>query len=412
MLLHMPQLSGDVAGHGGQRSPRRVCSLDEFQQAAQELGLDHGDDGIHHLLEIFSGLGAVNWFPQVAKNLVILDPQWLIDSMACLIREHEEHHSKLLEDLREDADALPLFDKAEVKCGIFPVKLLEYIWSSDKEQYKALNGRGLEVNALKKILEHFGLICRVRKHRDAKDGKQEAYECYVVPPLLPDGLLTDDYISNYLEYDNAKKFTCVCDFSESKWLQQSVFHRLVCTIVTSLRGAMRVECMQFTKRMACMYAGDAVLSLCLLDRWRIQAQTVNYEDCPHSSQWMLQLVCANMEKVLNVFREKVPYRVLVSASKDSLVKLADLKRGGNRVSIVSPTSDTTTTGAPRRVKAQPLRRIWLRSSKDVQQCKLNCLEAPSNVSLLFARLLKKQLTLVANLTPPMHILAIHTTCTT
>ena len=360
MLLRMLKLGPKVDGPGVSRSGRRVCSYAEFKAAAKEVGLDHRDEAIERLLHMLSGLGTVNWFPEAAKDLVVLDPQWLLDSMSSLIREHEGHHSQLLKHLEDDTNALPLLRKGDVKNGIFPVKLLDYIWSSDKKEYRALKGQPSELKALKQILEHFGLMSRVRLHREGE--KTESDECYVVPALLPDSIPTDSYMRDYLEYPDAKTCTLICDFSKKKWLQHSVFQRLVCTIVTRLRSSMPVTHLSLTRRVACMYAGDAVLTLRLdAEHWQIQAQTVNFEECPHSSRWMLDLVRVNMERVLQTFKKKVPYNVLLSADDGQFVSLSDLEEGGAMV-CVAPNGAHTTSRALTRVKAKPLRSIWLPDS--------------------------------------------------
>ena len=203
-------------------------------------------------------------------------------------------------------------------------------------------------------------MCRVQLHPEGDETESE--ECYVVPPLLPDSIPTDSYMRDYLTCPDAKMCTLICDFSKKKWLQQSVFQRLVCTIVTHLQSVMPVTHLSLTRRVACMYAGDAVLTLRLdAEHWQIQAQTVNFEECPHSSRWMLDLVRVNMERVLQTFKKKVPYNVLLSADDGQFVSLSKLERRGVVVSVAPLPADTTSP-APRRVDAQPLRTIWLPDS--------------------------------------------------
>ena len=156
-----------------------------------------------------------------------------------------------------------------------------------------------------------------------------------------------------------------------------MFQRLVCSIVLALRGVLPVTHLVVTQRAAYMYAGDAVLSLRLLaERWQIKAQTVNCDDCPHSSQWMLRLVMANMKRVLKVFPKPIPYQVFLSAGKDLLVKLSDLKRAHNKVDVVS-TAAKAAPAARTRVQAKQLKENWLR---DPQKCNLGCcLQSPADV---------------------------------
>ena len=381
MLLRVLKLGANIKKSPDASTPcRRVCSYADFKGTAKKLRMKHGDESMEHLLEIFSGLGAVKWFPGVTKDLVVLDPQWLLDSVSCLIREHHGHHPQLLQTLKQDKHALSLLHKGDVQNGIFPAELLDYIWSSHKAEYKALGGQPMELAALKKILEHFGLICRVQLPEDAdtaREDKKDSREYYIVPPLLPDSIPTDSHISEYLKYPNAKKFTCLCDFSKSKWLQQSVFQRLVCSIVLSLRGVLPVTHLMVTQRAAYMYAGDAVLSLRLLaERWQIKAQTVNCDDCPHSSQWMLRLVMVNLKRVLQVFPKPIPHQVFLSAGDELLVKLSDLKRANNMVNVVSTAANAAPAG-PKRMQAKRLKENWLR---DPQKCNLDCcLQSPADV---------------------------------
>ena len=362
--------AGGKSGDNGKHC--RVCSYADFQSAAKNVGLDYSDKAIDHLLNILSGLGAINWFPEAARDLVVLDPQWLLDSMSALIREHEGLHSQLLDHLNNDPKALPLLKKGDVTKGIFPVKLLDYLWSSDKRQYGALKGKRTELTRLKQILEHFGLISRVRLHREGEE--TESDECYVVPPLLPESISTDSYTRDYLKYPDAKKCTLLCDFSKKKWLQQSVFQRLVCTMVTRLRSVMPVTHFSLTQRVACMYAGDVVLTLRLhADRWQIEAQTINYNECPHSSRRMLDLFVASMEQVMQVFPKPVPYNVLLSADNGNFVNLSDLENAGAMVCVAPVASDDDVS----RVRSQPLKRVWLRGSTDCEFC--CCSNSPPEV---------------------------------
>ena len=120
-------------------SSRRVCSFAEVKSAAAELKLDNKPEDIRYFLKIFSGLGLLTWFPKLDRNLVVLDPQWLIDSMACLIREHAGKHSQLLEALQFDPLAVTLFNKDHARAGFLAVKLMHYIWKSNPMRSKGSN---------------------------------------------------------------------------------------------------------------------------------------------------------------------------------------------------------------------------------------------------------------------------------
>ena len=359
MVLKMLKSRHEGAGDGSSKgSIRRVCSFEDVQREASLLGLDGGAGAIAFLLKVFAGLGAVSWFPEIDKSLVVLNPQWLIDSMAVLIREHEGHHSKLLDYLKQDKDAMKLFKEANVRQGIFPVALLEYIWSSNKKEYKALNGQPQEIKALERILEKFGLICRVQMPGYGPDSVQE---CYVVPALLtdppadrrPDARIVD--LSRF--HSKAQRCVCRWDFSESGFLADYVFERLACAIVSSSSVAGRSEVV-LARGVADIRCGDAVLLLRLHPkRLCIEAQTMNYDACPHASRWMLKLVQQELDKILEGFM-KESYKVFVETSEGD-VELSKLRVANKGV--------FTTTGG--NLKSAPLKDTWLHDSHG---CECDC----------------------------------------
>lgn len=326
---------------------RNVCSLKNVSTTAAKLELDSSPDFIKYLLEIFSGLGAVTWFSDVAPELIILDPQWLIDSMACLIREHEGLHSELLDHLQQDKRAAPLFRANIVKRGFFPVKLLEYIWASGEEKYGHLNAKPKEINALKKILTKFGLICHVSMQREDMGSAQDGDDFFAVPALLT--TVTEEqqnskaFLAKLLKRDGTQLCTCRWDFSRHKWMPDCVFQRLVCTIVASGH----VDNVMMAQNMAEIVVGDAKLLLCLhAEHWRIEAHTVQYEHCPHAPQWMLRLVETEMKKILQGL--PVAHKVL-------------LKTGGGDVALSHLRNAEREVGTTDRefLPAKPLKNTWL-----------------------------------------------------
>ena len=368
--------SGTIdAAHGDSDTIRSVRTFEDFQRAAKSVGLDGGSEAIRYLLGIFDGLGAVKWFPQVDESLVVVRPQWLLELMSSIIREHAGEHSQLLHCLKRDKHAIPLFKEADVKQGVITAELLHYIWSSSKPEYNALNARPEEIEALKRIFESFGLICRVRRQRGTSNGFEE---CFVVPALLanpPPGSHPDARIRNLLaDFPDSQECVCRWDFSKGKWLPQYLFERLVCTIVTSC-SAVQLREVVLARGMADICAGDLVLLLCLQrESWCIEARTVNDpEGCPHASRWMLRLVQAALDKILDgLANSGEAYQVLLSTDKGD-VELSQLHRGHKRVY----TTDRRALPAP------PLKAMWLDGSDD---CEAACCSAvaQSNVPILSA----------------------------
>ena len=368
-LLETLKSGPDCADDDDSSTSRSVCSFDEVQSAAAKLRLRSRRASIGHLLRIFSGMGALRWFPEVDPSLVVLDSQWLMDSMAALIREHEGEHSQLLDHLKRDKQAIPLLQEAKVRRGIFPVDLLNFIWSSDKAHYGALNGRPDEIRALKRILEHSGLICRIQMREETSDTRQEYYVVPSLLPKLPSHVVPDVRISNLMAKPDALRCTCTWDFSHSEWLPDHVFERLACTVVAS-----REDLSLHEKILACdvmdISSGGAIMLL-RLDRESlcIKAETVNYDACPHNSRWMYKTVQAAMDRVLPQLRTddsrrgRRPsgiYKVRLSTTdgKDN-VELSKLRGSRTMVGTVS--------GAT--VRLAPLQNMWL---NDPHGCDGDC----------------------------------------
>ena len=344
----------------GRVTTRSVCLFKEVQAEAAKLELPSDHDFIVYLLRILSGVGCVKCFHEVDRTLVVLDPQWLLSSMSALIREHEGEHSQLLNHLKQDERAIPLLQEDKVSRGIFPVPLLDYIWSSDKAEYGALNGRPDEIRALKRILEHSGLICRIHmstKHSETRE------EFYVVPALLsklPIDEKPDLRICNLQKMPGALHCKCTWDFQHSRWHPDHVFERLGCTIVALGCNVRLNEKLLFCD-VAEISCGGAVMLLRLdSEKFLFSAETVNYNRCPHASRWMYQLVQAGLDKVLPRPRRDVPvedsqplegmFKVLVSTTdgKDT-VELSDLHGPHEMIA--------TSAGAT--VEADPIRSMWL-----------------------------------------------------
>ena len=344
----------------GDSTTRSVCSFAEVQAEAANLKLPGDSESIGYLLHILSGVGFVSWFPEVDRTLVVLNTQWLLSSMSSLIREHEGEHSQLLNHLKQDQLAIPLLQEDKVRRGIFPVPLLDHIWSSDNEEYGALDGQPDEIRALKRILEHSGLICRI--HMTPKNSKTPE-EFYVVPallPKLPSHVKPDDCIRNLMTNSGAQHFRCTWNFSHSGLHTDHLFQRLGCAIAASEDNVRLNEQLLYRDVVEISCGGAVMLLRQDVEHSCFHAETVNYDGCPHASRWMIKLAHAGVDKVLPRPRRDVPleesqpfegiFKVFVSTidGKDT-VELSHL-HGPHKII-------RTTTGAT--VDADTLRALWL-----------------------------------------------------
>ena len=75
-----------------------ALALPEVCAIASACGLPHASHGltleaeVERMLLYFHGLGAVVWFPEAElREMVVLEPQWLLDAMSCPIRDFDLH---------------------------------------------------------------------------------------------------------------------------------------------------------------------------------------------------------------------------------------------------------------------------------------------------------------------------------
>ena len=350
MLLDELKSAGEEGG-----SSRRTCTFDHVRKASAELKLPSDPDAVRYMLGIFSGLGAVSWFPDLDESLVVTKPQWLLDSMGCIIREHDGLHADLLHHLEQDPDAIPLLKQSMVKQGRFSVALLHHIWRSGKKECLALKAGPIEIKALERILQEFGLIFHVRMKGGDSDTMVESY---VVPALLanpPSGTRPKEDILDRLECRNAEQCMCRLDFSHSKWLPKYLFERLVGVILTS----QSVDELEAARGMVTIYTGSTLLHL-MLDNWCIKAQTVKHDAFPHARRWMRQLLKEGMDKLLpKPLKRDAVYKIFVYTLNDEDVELSQLNSKKRFVR----------TSSNRRVQRAPLQAKWFGV---LEGCQFDC----------------------------------------
>jgi hypothetical protein len=148
--------------------PEQWLRLDEVQSIAAQCGLPHRGlelkYEVHAMLLLFHSLCAVLWFDEPGlRQLVILDPQWLIDGVTCVVRNFtlhpmpaidkacERHHETEWAALRLDAR--------------LSLKLLPLLWAD--------NRFAEHTDLLLQLMVRFGLAVPIR-------GKNEL----IIPPLL------------------------------------------------------------------------------------------------------------------------------------------------------------------------------------------------------------------------------------
>ena len=327
---------------GGSR--RSVCSVERVLQLAEDIGLDTSSaESVTRILTSISALGAARWFPDIAKDVVVLDPQWMIDPMDILFAEG--HRSGLLIKLSLSLRAASKFNQAHVRDSLYKDELLTHMWSSNQSKYGELNRSPEEIEALKNILQRFSVICPVDTDR----------KLYAVPALLSkegSSNAVSEHIEPLLQQSKyAERRICRWDFSKSEWLPRHLCDQLMCAIVS------KHEHVMLRRDVACIRAPDGVLLLKIdTEHWCIEAQTVNDNAVyPHASNWMIKLVNRELDFIMSGLPAQVKPEVFLHTS-DGDVKLYDLVNNGDQPVF---------TSTKKVIKdARTLKAKWLRSARN------------------------------------------------
>jgi hypothetical protein len=312
MPLRAVQMLGVLRDRHG-----KSCSMEQANDAAVLFSFNR--EQVTILLQMFKHLGMVLHFPEVSgcDDIIVLEVQWLIDVMSCLIRE-EELHGSLLQDLLEDdpSDHLQVWHRTpngvvwnedDIKNGWFPVGLLEYIWGHTKK-YNKLAATETELEFLKKVLTHFHLVNRVSRDGDL---------FFVVPALVPMApkvpappLLENSNQSPQMPASvawqlhrvrqqhgsNVGVFDFTFDFEDEGFFPDDLFESLLCAVATNILCQVHNKEVRF-----------------LVDFYRHEATFAFNEHYIHAKkhQLSMQVYCINYgagnyttsQYSLNLFRE-------------------------------------------------------------------------------------------------------------
>ena len=156
----------------------RQLSLSRVRDIALAHGLPHAGLTLEHeldgMLSFFHSLNAVLWYDAPGlRELVILDPQWVIDAATCFIRDfelidHAAGYARMAaldqRAIREEPDAWSLLTAGK---ATLQRKLLDILWSAGEfAPHKA---------ALLDLLTRFGLAIPLNARPNE----------FLVPALLP-----------------------------------------------------------------------------------------------------------------------------------------------------------------------------------------------------------------------------------
>ena len=232
---------------------QKFCSIEQVHAAAELFAFE--DAEVELLLSMFKQLGMVLYFPKVSgcSNSVVLDVQWLVDAVSCLIRD-EELHGSLLQDLLEEDPSEDgqvwhrtpsgvFWNVNDIKRGWFSVDLLDHVWGHTSK-YKKFSATKVQIEYLKALLTHFQLV-----HRVSRRGKLFLVFPALVPlppPLPPPPVLENSaqlpdmpatvslelYRLRQQREQDLGVFDFEISFVEENYFPDDLFDRLVCAVAT------------------------------------------------------------------------------------------------------------------------------------------------------------------------------------
>ena len=174
--------TGGHQDRGAHQERQRHATLAKVRELAELHGMPHSgltlEQEVTAMLHFFHSLNAVLWWGDVPdlKDLVVLDPQWMIDAAVCFIRDFELHdHSSGWEKMRDlDQRAMreePVAWKDLRKGGILHKCVLDILWQKDDFQSCQ--------QELLLLMCHFGLLVPI-PDKVVTDN----FDKYLVPALL------------------------------------------------------------------------------------------------------------------------------------------------------------------------------------------------------------------------------------
>lgn len=269
-------------------------SLEEAVVVANSVGV-LGEQEIEEMLQMFHQLGVIVHLTHTEqmKNVITLNPQWLIDAISKVIRDDALHQYDEDEIQKKGlmTDLENLFRR-----GLASIDLLEYLWVKD------------EVDFLLDLMKQTLLI----SEWDFGGGEP----LFLVPCMVKS--------ASEMPFQKALSRSCKMDFSKS-YLPTGVFQRLVCLCVSeSNRQDGAREPMLFDSS-ARVWFGPTD-SFYLFQEENCIRLTVSNRSA-RSSMRFLAVLLAMMKKIkVEVMGQGLEWDVLLERDRDQYISYEEAKR--------------------------------------------------------------------------------------
>jgi len=189
----------------------RILTLDEIKKMNSDIYIKlESDDEIDGFLRFHNSLGNLMFFGGTdSKDLVILDPQWLIDSLKQIITH--KHFYAIPEGLEQQWQDF-------MESGRLHKNLIEAVWSRNKDktfiQHK---------DKILEILESTDIVCSPKVY--SADGKLQQQDYILVPSMLKPNQQALSFVKKAVARFQEKTPT-LCFVFKDNFMPPAVFSRV------------------------------------------------------------------------------------------------------------------------------------------------------------------------------------------
>jgi len=214
-------------------------------------------------LEFFHNCGMITYLTatQALKNMIVLEPQWLIDSLSKIIRDVDTKQHKFDDQAFEDVGLKSDLDSL-IQNALASRDILEFFWERPHVEF---------------------LIDLMKQTMLLSEWTFRNEKLYLIPSLLKNHFLTDQ------DYESKEAF-CYFDFSKVV-LPIGVFERLICLVVahSALYRRKHEDCNLMEPRVFLDYAviefeTGLKLEICRRDQDDKQRIELSVEDLARSAE--------------------------------------------------------------------------------------------------------------------------------
>ena len=270
--------------------------------AATNIALSAGvtETQITYMLNFFHQLGALCYFDSCPElqNLLILDPQWIVDNLTKIIRDFDLHRHEMLQDFNFKVEYAKDYENLKRK-GVLSKRLLQVLWKDESQ---------VEQDFLLSLMKNMSLL----SPWSAKGDKTNIQ--YLVPSLVTSLASPED---ERIILEQVPEAVFDLNF-QAFFLPFGLFARLVALIVSHASDMFDVSCEPIlSNTKALLSFGFAVFTLeNLYEQNIIRVGVVSKGDVYLVRTWIVSMVEKLREEVMGKsLKWNVVFHVEVSSRK-------------------------------------------------------------------------------------------------